>query len=109
MTSTMKLTKVGRVVIQTASTWAVSFDTLLTAYQSIGEQMPLLSRYEGMFGNDSHLEDVLVRIYANILEFHSKTLRFFNRPGQKRFFLPTVILICILHSPFLSFDGDSQS
>lgn len=46
--------------------------------------MPLFSQYEGIFRDDSRLEDVLVCVYTSVLEFHSKALRFFNRPGQNR-------------------------
>lgn len=54
-------------LLQVASTWAESFDTILDAYQQIGEQIPLLQQYQALFDHSPHMQRVLEMIYTDIL------------------------------------------
>lgn len=69
-------------LLQVASTWAESFDTILDAYQQIGEQLPLLQQYQTLFDNNPYMQRLLEMIYADILEFHRRALRVFSGPGK---------------------------
>ena len=64
--------------VKTASTWTDSFDVLVDAYRQMGENMPLLEQYETLFGTNHHMQRVLTLIYADILEFHKRAIRFFK-------------------------------
>jgi hypothetical protein len=55
-----------------------SFDTLLDAYEQIGEQLPLLSHYESLFYTSPHMINALELMYVDILEFHQQALKFFS-------------------------------
>jgi hypothetical protein len=69
-------------VLQVASTFADSFDTILDAYQQIGEQIPWLQQYRALFEHNPHMQRRLEMIYADILKFHVRALRIFSRPGK---------------------------
>ncbi|KAF2474163.1 C2H2 domain-containing protein [Lindgomyces ingoldianus] len=73
-------------LLLTASTLADSFDTLLDAYEQIGECLPLLSEYESLFRQNPYMLQALELIYMDILEFHQHALRFFTGKVWKRFF-----------------------
>jgi hypothetical protein len=72
-------------LLQVTSNWADSFDTILDAYQQIGEQIPLLKQYQILFDHSPHMQKVLEMIYLDILEFHRRALRIFSGPGQPHF------------------------
>lgn len=55
---------------------------MLGAYESIGNHLPLLRDYEGLFGGNDYVHKILGWIYADILKFHSAALRFFTQPGK---------------------------
>lgn len=57
------------------SAHADAFETLLEAYQQIGEHMPLLKQYEELFHHSPHMQAVLSLIYIDILEFHRYSVR----------------------------------
>jgi hypothetical protein len=63
-------------------------DTLLDAYEQIGENIPPLMQYNALFVNNSNMRKVLELYYGDILEFHRRALTFFKRPGR----LPTRML-----------------
>lgn len=69
-------------LLQVASTWAESFDTILDAYQQIGEQIPLLQQYQALFDHSPHMQRVLEMIYTDILEFHRRAIRALSGPGR---------------------------
>lgn len=67
---------------QVASTWAESFDTLLDAYEQIGNQIPLLQQFQTLFESNQYMRRVLEMIYSDILEFHKRAIRFFSNRGK---------------------------
>lgn len=75
-------------VSKTASNLSDSFETLLDAYERIGEQLPLLQEYEALFWDNPHMIDVLEMMYMDILEFHQDALKFFS--GKCEFLLEQV-------------------
>lgn len=46
--------------------------------------MPLLGQYESLFGKNPHMVRVLALMYADILEFHKRAIRFFETKGNCR-------------------------
>ncbi|KAF1361979.1 C2H2 domain-containing protein [Lizonia empirigonia] len=56
-------------LLMTASEVIESFDTLLDAYEQIGEQMPSLSSYERLFGDDDQLKGALEHILIRFQEY----------------------------------------
>jgi hypothetical protein len=54
---------------------------LLDAYSQIGEHMPLLEQYKEFFGDNEHMIPILALLYADILEFHRRAIRFFTGKG----------------------------
>jgi len=56
-----------------------ALNSLLDAYQQIGEQIPQLSQYQELFATSSHMGTVLAMIYQDILEFHREALSYFKQ------------------------------
>ncbi|CAI6242163.1 unnamed protein product [Periconia digitata] len=76
-------------LLQTACHFSEAFDALITAYQRIGEQLPLLAQHETQFRNKTHqsrMEKVLSLMYKDILDFHWKAMRYFKRRMWKQLF-----------------------
>ncbi|EMD69111.1 hypothetical protein COCSADRAFT_130498 [Bipolaris sorokiniana ND90Pr] len=67
-----------------AFVWA--FDALLDAYQRIGEHMPLLAQYEDYFRNHPHMTRVLQLMYEDILKFHLKAMKYFQKRMWQQLF-----------------------
>ncbi|CAG8955427.1 hypothetical protein HYFRA_00010292 [Hymenoscyphus fraxineus] len=65
-------------ILQTASTWADSFEIIVDAYGKIGSHIPLLEQYNHCFQNNNHMKRILPLIYSDILEFHRRAMRFFR-------------------------------
>ncbi|KAK2808656.1 hypothetical protein FQN50_004520 [Emmonsiellopsis sp. PD_5] len=65
-------------LLQVARNWTDSFDILLDAYKQIGEEIPLLLQYSETFEQNPHMINILGFIYADILEFHKRAIRFFS-------------------------------
>jgi len=66
---------------QIASSYADAFTGLLDVYHSIGERIPLLLQYEGLFRADVNMSRVLTYLYTDILEFHRRALKYFQQPS----------------------------
>lgn len=65
-----------------ASTFYEAFDTLLEAYRRIGEHIYLLKQYELYFRQRPDMCNPLMLLYEDILEFHSKALKFFEKRSK---------------------------
>lgn len=59
-----------------------SLDTLLDAYDQIGHNIPLLQKYKELFDKDDQMKKTLAFIYADVLDFHRRAIRFFNQSGE---------------------------
>jgi hypothetical protein len=68
--------------MKTASTWTESFNILLDAYEQIGENIPQFEQYGTLFNGSPEMQKVLGLVYADILEFHRRALKFFKRRSQ---------------------------
>jgi hypothetical protein len=61
---------------QVANTWAECFDSLIEAYEEIGEQIPMLRQYQSLFVESPQMQKVLGYIFNDIVEFHTVAIRF---------------------------------
>ncbi|KAI1091079.1 putative zinc finger protein [Rostrohypoxylon terebratum] len=73
-------------LIQRTSGEIGAFCELLGAYEKIGESLPLLIQYRNAFHTKPHLVTILSDIYADILEFQTIILRYFQQPQWKQVF-----------------------
>lgn len=60
---------------QTTSALPEALNSLLDAYQDIGERIPHLQRYQSLFVSIPYFKDIVVMIYKDILWFHRETIR----------------------------------
>lgn len=51
---------------------------VLDAYEKIGDQMPLIMEYQDIFKDHLGLQEILVKIYADILEFQQNAIKYFR-------------------------------
>jgi hypothetical protein len=65
-----------------ANTWVSSLDTILDAYEEIGEKIPSFLQYQGLFERNLGMRAALDLYYCDILEFHYHALQFLSRPGE---------------------------
>lgn len=68
-----------------------AFDKLLEAYEMLGECIPQFQQYEQIF-NQPYMDSILELFYGDILEFHRRALKVFNRRGQLRFTFFFIVL-----------------
>lgn len=64
------------------------FDTLLAAYENIGNELPKLGAYRDLFKQHVGLQRVLARVFALILEFHENAIRLYSGRGGISRLLP---------------------
>ncbi|TID18364.1 C2H2 and C2HC zinc finger [Venturia nashicola] len=74
-----------RFMLLAASSFTEDFDILLDAYENIGAHIPFLEKYRELFQHDD-MKKVLALIYEDIIEFHSKALRYFTGKVWQRVF-----------------------
>ncbi|OTA61606.1 hypothetical protein K449DRAFT_370870 [Hypoxylon sp. EC38] len=76
-------------ILLIAKTFSDALHSVLDAYQSIGEQIPLLRGYEQLFSSNTHMKSVLLLIYQDILEFHREAIKHFKQRLWKQLFQAT--------------------
>ncbi|KAL3487316.1 hypothetical protein BJX62DRAFT_241131 [Aspergillus germanicus] len=73
-------------LLLTASSYHAAFDALLEMYERIGLNLPQLEQYQSQFQSNAHMRTILHLIYADILRFHKKAMKFFKHPVWKQLF-----------------------
>ncbi|PSN71159.1 hypothetical protein BS50DRAFT_546300 [Corynespora cassiicola Philippines] len=73
-------------LLLTASNFTDSFESLLDAYEQIGENLPMLTKYERLFHENDYMRSALELMYIDILEFHMHAKRFFSGPAWRKVF-----------------------
>ncbi|KAI8630498.1 putative zinc finger protein [Xylariaceae sp. FL1651] len=73
-------------LLQTTSIVDDAFCELLSAYERMGESLPLLMRYQDFFYVNPHMVKVLPLMYEDILKFQSIILRYFQQPQWQQVF-----------------------
>ncbi|KAE8408885.1 hypothetical protein BDV37DRAFT_268086 [Aspergillus pseudonomiae] len=64
------------------------FDTLLAAYEGIGDQLPMLGAYREFFKSYVGLQRILARTFALILEFHENAIILYSGRALRTVFRP---------------------
>jgi len=59
-----------------------SFDTLLDAYEEIGERSPSYLQYQALFHKNDETRSALIWFYSGIVEFHRNAIQIFTRPSK---------------------------
>ncbi|KAI2838585.1 hypothetical protein CBS11350_8057 [Aspergillus niger] len=74
-----------RYILETVYGYPKQFDSILETYQLIGDGMPEVDKYQGMFVQSPYLEEVLVDIYKNVLLIQAEIIRHLKlRRGSRR-------------------------
>ncbi|KAI1076452.1 hypothetical protein F5B20DRAFT_556101 [Whalleya microplaca] len=76
-------------ILLIATTFSDALHAVLDAYQSLGEQIPLLEGYQQLFTSNAHMRTVLGLIYQDILEFHREAIKHFKQRLWKQLFQAT--------------------
>ncbi|KAL2843331.1 hypothetical protein BJY01DRAFT_264318 [Aspergillus pseudoustus] len=66
-------------ILETTKNLPEALNSILTSYQSIGEQIPQLSGSQPLFVSHPYLADVLIMIYKDVLSFHAEIFRHLRR------------------------------
>ncbi|KAI9376649.1 hypothetical protein BJX61DRAFT_530663 [Aspergillus egyptiacus] len=67
-----------KALLQIAAGHAELLDTLLSAYEKIGDEMPTFGDQYGIFIHNIALQRVLARLFADITEFHEHAMRLYS-------------------------------
>ncbi|KAI0595286.1 hypothetical protein F4775DRAFT_569708 [Biscogniauxia sp. FL1348] len=75
-------------MLLTACNFSEAFNSLLDAYQQIGEFIPQLQSYQELQHclSNSYMRTVLALIYKDILEFHGVALKYFSKSIWEKVF-----------------------
>ncbi|KAK3997924.1 hypothetical protein QBC44DRAFT_376363 [Cladorrhinum sp. PSN332] len=76
-------------ILQSAATFDDAFDSILDVYEAIGEQIPVLSRYQSLFTEKPYIRTVLVMIFEDILTFQLQVLKYFEQKVWRQLFHAT--------------------
>ncbi|KAI4132225.1 MAG: hypothetical protein LQ347_002654 [Umbilicaria vellea] len=71
--------------LKIASNFSEAFDALLDAYRQIGDALPIFSDINNLFSSHSNVQQILVNVYEDILEFHSRSVKFFKQRAFRTF------------------------
>ncbi|GES57152.1 Zinc finger, C2H2-type/integrase, DNA-binding protein [Aspergillus terreus] len=75
-----------KLLLNLADEYEKAFDGLLDVYKRVGESLPLLSEYKGVFHARPHTVRVLLYLYKDILQLHRDSLIYFRQPKWKNLF-----------------------
>lgn len=59
-------------------------DSLLDAYQTIWEELPLLGAFQKLFSDQPYMKTILSCIYQDILNFHREAMGYFRHKGKSQ-------------------------
>ena len=60
-----------------------AFDSILSSYEDIGGHIPQLQKYSNMFVRNVHLQQLLLHVYKDVLDFHQHAIHLFAHKGEK--------------------------
>jgi len=72
-----------KLMLQVADSMPKAFDSLLEAYEQLGEVIPSLDKKQRVFEVHPQLIKILELMYSDLLEFHEQGLRIFDRPSKR--------------------------
>jgi len=59
-----------------------AFEYILSAYEDIGECLPLYSQYEEYFHSNPHMYKMLGYVYKDLLTFHAQVYKVIKGPSK---------------------------
>ncbi|KAE8378508.1 hypothetical protein BDV26DRAFT_281035 [Aspergillus bertholletiae] len=77
-----------KALLQVAKGNVELFDTLLAAYEDIGDELPVLGAHCEVFKHHVGLQRILARVFTLILEFHENAIRLYSGRALKAVFRP---------------------
>jgi hypothetical protein len=69
-------------LLQWASILKTSFDAIINTTQEIGQALPEFEQAARLFGQNTHIKDVLLLFFKDILEFYLVAFKFFRLPRK---------------------------
>ncbi|KAI1562867.1 hypothetical protein PtrEW4_009731 [Pyrenophora tritici-repentis] len=75
-----------KLMMKLASDHISAFETLISAYAQIAENLPRFDRLRNAFRNHPDFQQLIAVVYSDILEFHRQAYKFFRKSGWKTFF-----------------------
>lgn len=82
-------------IVQTTSIVDTVFGEILSAYESIGEALPLLEQHRDVFRDQRHMIRNLEMIYEDVLTFQRIILRYFQQPRKSCILLLSYMTLTI--------------
>jgi hypothetical protein len=71
-----------KLLLQWASILKQSFDAVVNTMESIGDLLPEFQEVTRLFSGNSHIKDVLLLFFKDILDFYLIALKFFRLPRK---------------------------
>ena len=56
---------------------------ILDAWEKIAEKLPMLVEYQNIYKEHTGLQEILVKVFADVLEFHQHAIDFFSGRGMR--------------------------
>ncbi|KAM5375793.1 hypothetical protein ACJZ2D_005849 [Fusarium nematophilum] len=75
-----------KVMLQAAQDYTHALDKILSAYGSIGLEMPRFSRYAEAFPDDRAFQHLVAFLFEDVMEFHRQAYALVRKSGWKIFF-----------------------
>ncbi|KAK0701292.1 hypothetical protein B0H67DRAFT_558761 [Lasiosphaeris hirsuta] len=78
-----------KLLLQIGSSLSEAFTELLSVYENLGEELPLLGQYELLFSQSGDMRRALSHLYKGVLDFHKRALKYFLQPMWKQLWQAT--------------------
>ena len=75
-----------KLFLQLASDYTTALEKLISSYGKIAEVLPRFDRLNTTFKENHNFQRILAIVYADILDFHRETYKFFQKRGWRMFF-----------------------
>lgn len=72
-------------ILIVTNNYANAFNTILDSYERIGEIIPQLTQYQAFFSENDHMQVVLSQVFEDILNFHAKSVQYFQKSCSSLF------------------------
>ena len=80
--------------VQLANELGAALDATLEYYFELGKKMPLLGPHKTMLQSCDPMKELIVQMYVDLLEFHSRMLKLFAERSKSRAHSVRFVSIC---------------
>lgn len=72
-----------KLLLQVSVNYIDAFEGLLDVYKDLGESLPLFELYTSQLQNKNlpHMQEILEKIFVDILKFHQSAFKFLKQKG----------------------------